>query len=456
MADQQKATSLALHGNPDTRTPTLDALARSGAWARDCFVTQPFCFPSRCSLLTGRYAHAHGVRGNGHTLRADEVPLAQLLQQAGYRTGAVGHFHGGRAGGGRGFDATHEMTQGRQGDAWRRHHRLVQDAQTRAAQMTATVPGPVGNYVDCAMTADAIRFLDGVPADTPFFLEIAWIAPHPPYFLPQPYASQYDPSALAYPSQDPPDARKPAAQRETARDMGTLDAPEAELRRALAAYYGMVSLLDDQVARMLEALERRGRRQDTIVVYTSDHGDYAGEHGMWGKSCTLYDALVHVPLIIAGPGVPASGPLDGIAQLIDVLPTLLGLLDLPIPDGVHGLPLQHLWGGHAAGRQSGAGRTGFDIAFAEVGAFPAGMVHDRGRGDNVPFGPPASGRQVDLSVMARTAAWKLVYTPGRETQELYDLRADPGERCNRYGEAGLAPVVEALRWRIQDWMLTHL
>jgi arylsulfatase len=459
MADQQKATSLRLYGNPDTRTPALDALAARGVWARQCLVPHPFCFPSRCSLMTGRYPHAHGVRGNGATLSPDEVPLAVLLQQAGYRTGAVGHFHGGRSGGGRGFDVTFEMNQGRQRAAWRLHHDLVAAAPRRVAHMTATVPLPPDQDVDGAMTADAIRFLESVPAGAPFFLHVAWIAPHPPYFAPAPYDTRYDPWALAYPAQEPPGAGKPAAHRQTARDMGTLDAPEGELRRALAHYYGLVSLVDDQVARLLEHLQRRRRLADTIVIYTADHGDYAGEHGMWGKSCTLYDCLVRVPLIIAGPDglLPAGRVLEGVIQSIDVLPTLLGLLGLPVPERVHGLPLQPLWGAPAPPLppRPAAARAGFDIAFAETGAFPPSMVYDPARGNNVPHGPPASGRQVELSVMARTADWKLVYTPGREVQELYDLRADPGELVNQYGDASLQPVADALRARIQDWLLAH-
>jgi arylsulfatase A-like enzyme len=146
-------------------------------------------------------------------------------------------------------------------------------------------------------------------------------------------------------------------------------------------------------------------------------------------------------------------------QTIDVLPTLLRLLGRPVPRDAHGLPLDCLWTGAAPEPPSGhplaGARNGFDIAFAEVGAFHPDVVYDRARGDNVPAGPPASGRQVELSVMARTAGWKLVYTPGRELQELYDLGADPGELRNRYGDPALASVADALRARLQDWMLTH-
>jgi arylsulfatase A-like enzyme len=268
-----------------------------------------------------------------------------------------------------------------------------------------------------------------------------------------PYDTRYDPARLTYPTQDPPDARKPAAQRQTAIDMGTWGAPGAELRRALAHYYGMVNLLDDQVARVLDHLERHGRLRDTIVIYTSDHGDYAGEHGMWGKSATLYDCLVRVPLIIAGPDglLPTGRAFDGMTQSIDVLPTLLTLLGVPVPENVHGLPLQPLWDGSPPARGDDPGRSDFDIAFAQAGAFsPA-----RARTSNVPAGPPASGRHRQLAAMARTAEWKLVYTPGRETQELYDLSADPWELQNRYGDLALAAVAGHLQQRIFDWLLWH-
>jgi arylsulfatase A-like enzyme len=464
MADQQKATSLPIYGNPDTRTPHLAALAARGVVAETCFTAHPFCLPSRVSLMTGRYAHATGTRGNGQSMSPDEVPLAEVLRAAGYRTGAVGHYHSGRGGGDRGFEYAQELTKGDQGIAWRRHAALVNAAPHRAAHMTATIPGPADEDVDGVMVRDAIRFLETVKREEPFFLHVAWMAPHPPYQAPAPYDTMYDPAALRYPAQEAAETRprKPAHYWQTAHDMGTLDAPEPELRRALATYYGMVSLLDAQLARLLGYLEGRGLLDDTIVVYTADHGDYAGEHGMFGKSCTLYDCLTRIPLIIAGPPdlVPPGKRLRGLVQSIDVTPTLLELLDLPVPLNAHGLSLRRLWNDEPPAPPPAhlrAGRTAFDVAFAEVGAFPADMVgpENRARGDNVPAGPPATGRQVEVSVMARTPEWKLIYTPGREIQELYDLVEDPGELRNRYGEPALQSIADGLRARLHDWMLAH-
>lgn len=140
-----------------------------------------------------------------------------------------------------------------------------------------------------------------------------------------------------------------------------------------------------------------------------------------------------------------------------------------VPQNVHGLSLRRLWDGESqrTPEHLRAGRTDFDVAFAEVGAFPPDRVGaaNRSKGDNIPNGPPATGRQVELSVMARTAEWKLVYTPGREIQELYNVREDPGELENlpapgsvqtRYGEDLIERIVQYLRGRITDWLLAHV
>jgi arylsulfatase A-like enzyme len=234
MADQQKATALPLYGNPDVRTPHLDALAARGVWARQAFVTHPFCHPSRCALVTGRYPHATGVRWNGRHLPAQEVTLGDLLREAGYATGVAGHFHR-QHGGARGFDFASEMLEGRALDARRVHSQLVETAPRRTQHMTATVPLAPDDDIDGCITADAMRFVDQVADATPFYLQLWWHAPHPPFFAPAPYDTMYDPARLTYPTQDPPDADKPSGQRQTAIDGGTWDAPEDELRRALLA-----------------------------------------------------------------------------------------------------------------------------------------------------------------------------------------------------------------------------
>jgi arylsulfatase A-like enzyme len=460
MADQQKATSLPAYGNPDTESPHLDALAARGVLCERFYVNHPFCVPSRAALLTGRYPQATGVHHNSHRLPAREALLQDVLREAGYRTGAIGHLHG-KDNLGRGCDYVYDMGQGELAERGREERVLVQQAPRRVAHMVATTPHAPDDDRDGLMTGAALGFLDEAARepDRPFYLHVAWIAPHPPYFTPAPYAARYDPARLHLPPPEPPDGHKPPIYRQTARDMGTLEAPEDELRTALAYYYGMCAYLDDQVGRLTRFLAERGLDRNTIVVYTSDHGDYAGEHHMFGKSCTLYDCLTRVPFILAGPPdlVPQGRRLSGLAESVDLVPTLLDLAGIVPPPTVnlHGDSLRRLWGAPDAG--SGQGREydvpGFDVAFSEVGAHSPDSVRDPVRGNNVPNGPPASGRQTELSAMVVTPEWKYVHTPGREVQELYHVPSDPWELHNLYGRGEHAVRVTSLRERLLDWQL---
>ena len=446
LADQQKATSLGLYGNPDVKTPALEALAQRGALFENYFTPHPFCLPARCILMTGRYAHAIGVHGNGYTLPHYEVTLAERLREVGYQTGAVGHFHGGRGGGGRGFEFQHDISKGVLGERSRLRRELVQQAPERVQHMVAEIPLPPDEDLNGAMTKIGMNFVEACSPTRPFFLHIAYMDPHPPFFAPEPYFSRYDPARITLPPVAGPNADKPPAHAQTARDGGTWDADEQEIRKALAVYYGMVNHLDDQVARLIAFLEARGLLDNTVIIYSSDHGDYAGEHRMFGKSCTLYDCLVRVPALIAGPDhlVPQGERITEITDSTNVAPTILDWIGMEPPENMHGRSFVPVWEGRERLR---------DVAFSEVGAFPARMVDDPTRGNNLPFGPPASGRQTEISTMARTPEWKLVYTPGRELNELYNLREDPWELRNCYRDPTNAGVVAALERQLMDWRI---
>lgn len=448
LADQQKATSLGLYGNTDVETPTLEALAQRGVVFENYFTPHPFCLPARCILMTGRYAHALGVRGNGFALPHYETTLAELLSDAGYQTGAVGHFHGGRSGGGRGFQFQHDISNGVLAERSRLRRELVEQAPRRTQHMVAEVHVPPDEDLNGAMTTIGMNFIESCRSDRPFFLHIAYMDPHPPFFVAEPYFSRYDPLQITMPPVEGLDAGKPLAHEQTARDGGTWDADEQELRKALAVYYGMVNHLDDQVGRLVAYLDSQGVLDNTVIIYSSDHGDFAGEHRMFGKSCTLYDCLVRIPAIVAGPDrlVPQGVRVPQITDSTNIAPTVLDWVGLDVPEKIHGRSFGPAWEGK---------ENLEDVAFAEVGAFPAGMVHDPKRGNNLPFGPPASGRQTEISTMVRTPEWKLVYTPGRELNELYNVRKDPWELRNRYGDATTDGVVATLKQQIMDWHLSH-
>ena len=459
MADQQKATSLPCYGNAVVRSPVLDGLAARGVVADQFYIQNPLCAPSRAAFHTGRYPHASRMHSNGNLLPADEALLAEALRDhpspgrvPGYQTGAVGHVHK-RNGLARGFDFVDDFDEGALRERWLVRRDLVRAADRVTQHMVARLPFAPDEDVDGLATTSALGFLEQAARNRsrPFFLHVAWIDPHPPYFAPSPYAEMYDPAALELPPPERSDGRKPPSYRATARDSGTLDAPESERRAALAHYYGMCSYLDDQAGRLLHRLRELGLEDDTIVVYTSDHGDYAGEHAMFGKSTSLYDCLVRVPLIIAGPPdlVPQGKRLGGFVESVDLVPTLLELTGARMPEraNVHGQSLYRLWERGASANHV----PGFDAAYAVAGGWP---IHRLSPG-NVPFGCPPSGRQAELMAMVRTGDWKYVHGAGRDVQELYNLASDPWELDNLWGRAEHDGLVTSLRERVLDWLLAH-
>jgi arylsulfatase len=347
MADQQKATSLPHYGNTIVRAPTLERLAGRGLTAENFYIQNPLCAPSRACFHTGRYPQALRMFANAHHLPSDETLLAEVLKDAGYRTGAVGHVHS-RGGLTRGYDFVDDMDEGRLRERWRGRLEIVTAAPRITQHMTSRLPYSPQEDVDGLMTASALSFLDAAAADPaqPFFLHVAWIAPHPPYFVTSPYAEMYDPDSLALPTVESADqnANKPPSYLQTAIDSGTYHAPDDELRTALAYYYGMCTYLDDLTAQLVDRLERHRLLDNTIVVYTSDHGDFAAEHRMFGKSTSLYDSLIRVPFILSGPDhlIPQGERLEGFVESVDLFPTLLELTGTkpPTRTTVHGHSLR--------------------------------------------------------------------------------------------------------------------
>jgi arylsulfatase A-like enzyme len=229
--------------------------------------------------------------------------------------------------------------------------------------------------------------------------------------------------------------------------LGIEDCPEEDLYGFMAAYYGMVRFLDDGVEQIMAALDRLGLRQNTVVVFCSDHGDLAGEHGMVRKGGVFYDALTRVPLIVSWPGqLPANQVDHNMANLVDILPTLLSLQGLPVPATVQGQALPTLTASApraAVFSEYGAGGPPFTRADLEKLPQPWGhrtiMQTLQWR--------EAEGRRK----MVRTRQWKYVHDPMGDKDELYDLERDPWEQYNRIDDAALAGIVADLRLRLLDW-----
>jgi arylsulfatase A-like enzyme len=311
-------------GNVDVKTPTLDALAAGGVRLSHCFANNPVCCPSRASMFTGTYPITHRVVSNDLPVRTDLPTLGTVLRDAGYRTGYIGKWH---------LDGVPRRKFTPPGERrlgfdhyWAVFNCAHDYFNTRYFHDTDELIRREG-YEPQIQTDLALGFLDHAKQrEEPFALVLSWGPPHDPYpQVPQPYRDMYDPASITLPPNVQPQAMNPLARR-------------LECRRTIADYYAAVTALDDQLARLVQKLEELSLTDETLVVFTSDHGDMLWSHG-WMKKQAPYDESVRVPMILRGPGATGGRVTDTLFGLIDLTPTLLGLMDIPGPSTIQGVDL---------------------------------------------------------------------------------------------------------------------
>ena len=456
MTDEQKATACSLYGNPQVQTPHLEALAAQGILYRSAFTPHPLCVPARVSFWTGRYPHSHGSRTNEILLRPTETHFFDLLHDQGYTLGLVGKNHCFGAADLGLFQTVVDISHG--GPAGPPTDPAVAEMAAflrTPGRFASTVAAPTAPYPAAVSTTNlvadaAIRFLEQF-RDQRLALWVSIPDPHTPFQAPEPYASRFPPESIELPPWKPDELEgKPERQRVLSRITGVAGYPLEDVRRLVGIYYAMIAQIDDAVGRILAAIDRLGLREGTIVVFVSDHGDFMGEHAMVEKGGTLYDALVRVPLILSWPRrLPEGRAQPELVNLVDVMPTLLGLAGLPIPPRTQGKPLP------------ATGLPGADepreAVFAEYGAGgPRVTLADLERR------PPVPGQRTVMTFlrareaegrmkMVRTHRWKHVHDPLGDLDELYDLQADPWELTNLYGRPEYSEVVDEMRLRLLDW-----
>lgn len=441
--DQQRYDALGCCGNPHVQTPAIDRLAADGVLFEQCYVQSPVCSPSRASLVTGTYVHNHGLWANGVTLPDSEPVFSKALGKSGYDCGLIGKMHLSHCYAGRteprrddGFrvyewahDPQHRSPENAYHRWLREKHPDVWARAIGSGERQNHEPGgfdtiPTEAHYSHWAAEQAIDFLRERPDEAqPFFLWLNFYDPHHPFVAPAEYLARYRPEALPAPVGRPGElATKPSIQTEAskesyaghARGYRTYDAPE--IQKIIAAYYAMVSLIDDEVARVLAALERQGLAEDTVVIFTSDHGEMLGDHELLLKGPMLYEGAVRVPLIMRWPGeLPAGERRRELVEWLDLCPTILSLAGLPPLPGNQGLDLLPLARGDADAatrgwalceyRNSGHGyEPPVHLTMLRQGRFKLIVQH----------GPPATDR------------------PG--AGELYDLESDPDELCNLWDE----------------------
>ncbi len=466
LCDELRADALGCFGNPIVKTPTIDRLADEGARFSQCFVTQPTCTPSRASILTGCYPSALRSRMVGCHTPDDERFLPRALSAAGYRTASIGKLHlvpqaaepaalaqalASNDGSYYGFQEIDLVNGhgsrcfGNRYTAWLRQ--VLPDLEALQRQ-----PVPYDKGVNCwrwnlppevhssHYIADrAIDFLETAPGP-PFFLHISFPDPHYPFTVPDPWASRYHPADMPPPippvteSADMPDLHQrvyrgpqtPAPDGEPPRDrvIGTpphnyADYDLDDWRQVKAIYYGMVSLLDHSIGRILDAVSRLGLNDNTIIAFVADHGDYLGDHGLYGKGLP-YDSALRTPLIFRGPGVAAAQDINSVESTLDIAPTLLDYAGVPEPEGMQGCSLKQLLSGAAPPRPNTA-LVENDDDFAAL-------------------------RMRTLI----TPRWRLTYYHGQDWGELIDRERDPFEMRNLWNDPARAEVKQRLLVELLD------
>jgi len=358
MVDQQRYDACGCYGSTICRTPNLDRLAGEGMRFSHAYASAPLCSPTRASFWSGLWTHHHGILINTHWKNPvvkgkidDDVPLlSEIFKAAGYATAHFGKWHVGPAAemARRGFE--HVVTNQGFRQGWKEAGKQAQvtDLVTREyivqnypfAGITSADGEDFYEIWLCRRAEEWLRTQAGW--DRPFFCCISCPGPHPGYVVPAGYAARYDPAQMPlWPNLADDLTNKPSVHRlfrDVITHAGTLT--DDEWRVCIARYYAFVTLIDEELGRILDLLDELGIVQDTLVLFVSDHGDLIGAHRLWDKGPMMYDEQLHMPLVVRWPGVvPAGTSCDAMVTFLDLMPTLAEAAGLPLPRPVDGRSL---------------------------------------------------------------------------------------------------------------------
>lgn len=446
-SDQHRAVSLPGEPYNEAIAPNLDRFRRANFSMERCISNYPLCTPYRGILMSGRWPQQTGLIHNNVALGRQEISLGRVFRDAGYRTGYVGKWH--LQGRGNAFIPAGPDRQGFQDwHVWER---------TNAHYRSFTYDPDTGKRIqpkgwNCTlMTDQAVQLIEQRRSgETPWMMVVSWNPPHPPFNPPEEDARRYETGRLA---------KRPNAYLRP----GETGAPrplqsEDDLQRAMAGYYGAITGLDAEFQRLLDALDSTGQAQDTIVVYTSDHGEMMGSHGRMAKQVPFEESC-RVPFFARYPGrtVP-GGRSDQLFAAIDIYPTLCGLAGLPVPHHCVGRDLSAVMtGGHVApggpvfmlnqvGLEEGDGGEG---GHPDAGIAPQDEPVSRGRAGNRTLEfvnlPSYRGLRTDTHTYA-------VAESGRWC--LYDNVADPFQQHNLVGDPAQAPLMDGFDRQVMGWLRT--
>lgn len=443
MTDQLRRDALGCYGNEICKTPNLDKLAAEGTQFDQAYTVSPVCSPSRAALMSGLYPHNNGVMINTHIaptwnrgLPRETPTFSRQLKNAGYVLDYAGKWHVNEDLSPEefGFDR-HGLTPqptrtAKKPKVWPDQAKLYEPGTTSTVDfaygsmiVAGTGTGSVEDHATTRVTDEGIAMLrERAAGDEPFFLRMDVIAPHFPNRSPEPYGSMYDPESIPpWPNFDETFAGKPAAHLRKHQEWHLEDKDWSWWQNVVAKYYGDVSLVDDCVGRVLEAIRECGIEEETIFVFSTDHGDATGSHKHFEKSGTMYDEVFRIPLLAKAPGAEPR-QVQEFVRLMDLMPTFVEWGDGELPNDLDARSLVPLVDGETPDDWP-------DSVYCESHGEVWGYSSQR---------------------MVRTEQWKYVYQP-HDLDELYDLEADPAEMNNLVNDPEHADVLDGMKARLIGW-----
>ncbi len=467
MTDQMRADCMSCVGHPVVRTPQLDEVAADGVLFRRAYVQSAVCGPSRMCFYTGRYPHANRSPWNEVPLPADERTSGHYFSDAGYRAALCGKTHYTPDP----FDdpeahpdgnirrttlaglETWELNDGR-GEGWLAHLRskgysdeVVRDPFSvdmpgNAARDHAAYPTRFRKEdSDTAfMTDRAMGFMQDA-GESPWFLHLSYFKPHLPIVAPYPYNAMYDPADSPAPNRTPEELARPHPFHVPFREerKGVAYDDEEVWRQRRATYYGLITEIDDHLGRLFRFMKDRGLWERTLIIFTSDHGEYVGDHWMFEKEL-FYDEAYNVPFIVRDPRPCADGSrgtaVYDFVESLDVLPTCLDVCGLDMPAALQGRSLVPLLQGERPVDWRNEVHADWDFRFYWTPK-KLGIPPERCRG-----------------WMIRDERFKYWHFNGMP-DVLFDLEADPGELRNVAGDPSYMAAIQDLRVRLMDWRMAN-
>ena len=423
LSDDQRPDTIAALGNRVIKTPHLDALVRRGTTFTQAVCANPICTPSRGEILSGCSGFRSGVIDFGGKLDPQLVLWPAAMRAAGYVTTYVGKWHNDGRPIQRGFDGTTGLYRGGGGKFWKdqtdwkgspitgyRGWIFQDDAGKLFPERgVGLTPNISGLFADAAI--DVIRR----KTDQPWFLQVSFTAPHDPLIMPPGFENIYSIDQIPLPPNFLPEHPFDYGNLR-GRDETLLPFPRTPqmVRDVLRMYYSVISHMDRQIGRILAALEETGQADNTIVIFSSDHGLGVGSHGIRGKQ-NMYDHTAGVPMILAGPGIPRGARRKAQVYLRELYPTTCDLVGIDIPATVEGR------------------------SFAPVIRGNAESIHDS-----------VFCYFRDVQRMVRTDRWKLIHYPKVDQWQLFDRIADPHEMNNLVDDVEKSEVLATLRLELTE------